>query len=178
MGHCHHVTTSQSESHSCNWPQLYDNEETPRLRTPHLHCNTAQHWRVYIATAENIENATNNLIPHLLDCKGFYGNVIVSVNRGYKIRKCYLKKKINVKPHFRNGSSVQDLWFWIMLFWSDLQPVVRCNHHQTCLQKFIQIFSFLDLVIKCSCSVINKDCSFRQTMIMPFFQSGELQINK
>ena len=59
---------------------------------------------VSIATAENTENATNNLIPHLLDRKGFYGNVIVSVNRGNKIRKCYLKKKINVKPHFRNGS--------------------------------------------------------------------------
>ena len=62
---------------------------------------------VYIATAENIENPTNNLIPHLLERKGFYGNVIVSVNRGNKIRKCYLKKKINVKPHFRNGSSVE-----------------------------------------------------------------------
>ena len=81
------------------------------------------------ATAEKIENATNNLIPHLLDRKGFYGNVIVSVNRGNKIRKCYLKEKINVKPHFRNGSSL-DLWFWIMLFWSALKSVVQSDHHQ------------------------------------------------
>ena len=75
-----------------------------------LHCNTAADYTyiIYtrIPTADNIENPTNNLIPHLLDRKVFYGNVIVSVNRGNKIRKCYLKKKINVKPHFRNGSSV------------------------------------------------------------------------
>ena len=137
--------------HIAHWPQLVDNEGTGRLRTPpHLHCNTAQ---LYIATAENSENPTNNLIPHLLECKGFYGNVIVSVNRANKIRKWNLKKKINVKPHFRIGSSVQDLWFWIMLFWSDLHSVVRYNHHQTCLSTKIyrNIFSLGSCKMPLSC---------------------------
>ena len=55
---------------------------------------------VSIATAENTENATNNLIPHLLDRKGFYGNVIVSVNRGNKNQKVLLKEEDQCQASF------------------------------------------------------------------------------
>ena len=53
-------------------------------------------------------NPAHNLSKHLLIVKLFYGNFIVTRVR-IKSGKCYLEKRINVKPHFRNGSSLDDI---------------------------------------------------------------------
>ena len=78
---------------------------------------------VSIATAENTENATNNLIPHLLDRKGFYGNVIVSVNRGNKNQKVLLKEEDQCQASF---------WKWVKTRFVILNNVVLISFKVCC----------------------------------------------